>query len=148
MTTLHVRPPRARDREPRRERIATITRLLAGAMDTGIDVHIWYVALSSPELHLARVRARVLRGGHDIPERDIRRRYDASRQNLIELLPRLASLRVYDNSPEADPVAAVAPAPELLLHMENGRIIHHGDPASAPEWAKPILLIAFSNAKR
>jgi predicted ABC-type ATPase len=127
---------------------ATLTRLLAGAMDAGIDVHIWYVALSSPELHLSRVRAHVLRGGHDIPERDIRRRYDASRQNLIELLPRLASLRVYDNSAEADPAAAVAPAPELLLHMERGQIVHRCDPASAPDWAKPILLVAFSHAEQ
>src|SRR5437667_318823 len=39
---------------------ATITRLLADAMDAGIDVHVWYVALSTPELHLSRVRARVL----------------------------------------------------------------------------------------
>ena len=125
---------------------ATITRLLADAMDAGIDVHVWYVALSTPELHLSRVRARVLRGGHDIPERDIRRRYDASRQNLIELLPRLASLRVYDNSAEADPAAAIAPAPDLLLHMERGQIVHRCDPASVPDWAKPILLIAFRNA--
>jgi predicted ABC-type ATPase len=125
---------------------ATITKLLANAMDAGIDVHVWYVALNSPELHIARVQARVSRGGHDIPERDIRRRYDASRHNLIELLSRLASLRVYDNSNDANPAGAVAPTPVLLLHMERGRIVHRCDPASAPEWAKPILLIAFSNA--
>ena len=127
---------------------ATITKLLASAMDAGIDVHIWYVALHSPELHIARVRARVSRGGHDIPEHDIRRRYDASRHNLIELLPRLASLRVYDNSNDANPAAALAPTPVLLLHMERGRIAYRCDPTSAPEWAKPILLIAFSNAPR
>src|SRR5262245_10528714 len=126
----------------------TITSLLVGAMDAGIDVHIWYVALNSPELHIARVRARVSRGGHDIREREIRRRYDASRHNLIQLLPRLASLRVYDNSADADPSAAVAPTPELLLYTERGRIVHRCEPASAPDWAKPILLIAFSNATR
>jgi predicted ABC-type ATPase len=124
---------------------ATITRLLADAMDAGTDVHVWYVALNSPELHIARVQARVSRGGHDIPERDIRRRYDASRHNLIELLPRLASLRVYDNSAAADPAAAVAPMPTLLLHMERGRLLHSCEPAAAPGWVKPILLIAFSN---
>lgn len=127
---------------------ATITKLLASAMDAGLDVHTWYVALNSPELHIARVRARVSRGGHDIPERDIRRRYDASRHNLIQLLPRLASLRVYDNSNDADPAAGVAPTPVLLLQVERGRIAYRCEPASAPEWAKPILLIAFSNAPR
>jgi len=62
---------------------------------------------------------------------------------LIELLPKLASLHVYDNSKEADPAAGVAPSPELLLHMERGRIIAHCDLATAPEWVKPILLIAL-----
>jgi len=122
---------------------ATITKLLRDAIDAGIDVHVWYVALESPELHLARVRERVARGGHDIPERDIRRRYDASRQNLIELLPGLASLRAYDNSADADPPAGKAPEPRLLLHMERRRVVRHCELATAPEWVKPILMTAL-----
>ena len=122
---------------------ATIPGLLAQAIDADMDVHIWYVALASPELHLARIRARVERGGHDIPERDVRRRYDASRQNLIDLLPTLASLRVYDNSVDADPATGASPEPQLLLHMERGRIIEHCDLPSAPDWVKPILQTAL-----
>jgi predicted ABC-type ATPase len=121
---------------------ATITKLLADAIAAGIEVHIWYVALASPELHLARVRARVARGGHDIPERDIRRRYDASRENLIALLPGLASLRVYDNTEEAAPESGDAPAPRLILQIEAGEI-EHCDLAEVPEWAKPIVLSAL-----
>ncbi|HEY5949985.1 MAG TPA: hypothetical protein VIV40_31035 [Kofleriaceae bacterium] len=126
----------------------TITKLLGNAIDAGIDVHIWYVALASPELHLARIRARVARGGHDIPETDVRRRYDASRQNLIELLPRLASLRVYDNSEAANPADGAAPEPLLVLHMEAGRILEHCELATAPDWAKPILLTALKPRRR
>jgi predicted ABC-type ATPase len=127
---------------------ATIARLLARAIDAGIAVHIWYVALATPELHLERIRARVARGGHDIPEMDVRRRYDASRQNLIELLPRLASLRVYDNSEHAKPSEGSAPEPILVLHMENGRVVTHCDLATAPQWAKPILLTALKARRR
>ena len=123
----------------------TLTRLLADAIEAGIDVHIWYVALASPELHLARVRARVSRGGHDIPERDVRRRYDASRHNLLELLHGLASLRVYDNSANRDPASGAAPEPELVLHMDRGRIVHHCELATAPQWAKPTLLLALQD---
>lgn len=122
---------------------ATMTRLLAGAIDAGIDVHMWYAALASPELHLARVQARVARGGHDIPEREVRRRYDASRQNLLELLLGLASLRVHDNTADADPAAGAAPAPALLLHMERGRVVDHCELATAPRWVKPILMTAL-----
>jgi predicted ABC-type ATPase len=127
---------------------ATITRLLASAIAAGIEVHIWYVALATPELHLARIRSRVAKGGHDIPETDVRRRYDASRQNLIDLLPHLASLRVYDNSEAANPAEGAAPEPLLVLQMENGRVVDHCDLATAPQWAKPILLTALKPRRR
>lgn len=70
---------------------------------------------------------RVKKGGHDIPEADIRRRYEHSRLNLIDLLPFLAALRVYDNSADADPAKGRAPEPVLALHMERGRILNKED---------------------
>ena len=101
-----------------------------------------YIGLASPELHIARVRARVRAGGHDIPEADIRRRYEHSRLNLIHLLPKLASLRVYDNSAEADPAKGKAPEPTLVLHLENGKIRNPSGLAGAPGWAKAIVAAA------
>ena len=65
------------------------------------------------QLELARVR----RGGHDIPEPDIRRRYQHSRLNLIALLPNITGLRLYDNSVDAHPAAGYTPSPFLVLHM-------------------------------
>jgi len=117
----------------------TIPALLAQGAARGIEVHIWYAGLSSPELHIERVRRRVLEGGHDIPEADIRRRYERSRINLIHLLPKLAALRVYDNSADADLAAGKAPAPRLVLHMERGKILGPADLLQTPEWAKPIV---------
>lgn len=121
----------------------TIPRLLARAASQGIELRVWYVGLSSVELHLERVRARVRKGGHDIPEADIRRRYDHSRLNLIRLLPALAALRVYDNSAEADPAKGRAPAPWLVLHMERGKLIGPADLRRTPEWAKSIAAAAL-----
>jgi predicted ABC-type ATPase len=122
---------------------STIGQLLAAAARRGIEVHVWYAGLASPELHIERVRARVRRGGHDIPESDIRRRYRHSRLNLIELLPLLTSLRVYDNSAEADPAAGVAPTPLLVLELERGAIVNSADLTRTPEWAKPIVAAAL-----
>src|SRR5258708_18273885 len=101
----------------------TITGLLASALSAGVEVRIWYVGLSSPELHIARVRSKVARGGHDIPDIKIRERYDSSRLNLIQLMPKLTELRVYDNSQEADPHAGVAPEPTLILHLARAKIV-------------------------
>jgi predicted ABC-type ATPase len=123
----------------------TITQLLGQAASQGIEIHIWYVGLTSPELHLERVRARVSRGGHDIPERDVRRRFEHSRLNLIALLPHLTALRVHDNSREADPAAGQVPLPRLVLQMERGNIVGPPDLSPTPDWAKPIVAAALKS---
>ena len=125
----------------------TIASLLRRALAEGIQVRMWYVALTSPELHIARVRARVAKGGHDIPDKTIRQRYQRSRANLIRLLPNLTELRLFDNSLEADPDAGAAPAPLLVLHMVNGTIAETCDLSRVPDWAKPIVAAALRSSK-
>jgi len=107
------------------------------------DVLIWFCGLSSSELHIARVEARVAAGGHPIPEEKIRERYPNAQLNLIKLMPHASYIKVYDNSAEAASDGTV-PDPVLVLEMENGRVI---SPAPddlealrrAPEWSKSIL---------
>ena len=121
----------------------TIPRLLRQAAKAGVEIYVWYVGLESAELHIARVKSRVARGGHDIPEEDIRRRYERSRLNLIDLLPFLRALRVFDNSAEADPAGGQTPKPIPVLSMERGTIIEPKDLAHTPVWAKPIVAAAL-----
>jgi predicted ABC-type ATPase len=121
----------------------TISGLLAAAIDAGLEVHVWYAGLASVDLHIRRVKARVAKGGHDIPEEAIRRRYASSRLNLIRLLPQLAGLRLYDNSAEADPARGLEPQPVLVLHVERGTIVGPEDLSAAPGWAKPIVAAAM-----
>jgi predicted ABC-type ATPase len=123
----------------------TITALLDQAPASGIEVRIWYVGLRSPELHIARVRARVAKGGHDIAEDRIRDRYDRGRLNLIRLMPRLTELRVYDNSEEADPHTGAAPEPTLVLHVVRGNVVGTCELTLTPEWAKPIVAAAIAS---
>jgi len=125
----------------------TISALLQQALAVGIEVRMWFVGLSSPELHMARVRARVARGGHDIPEEKIRERYDRSRINLIELMPRLTELRVYDNSFETDPHAGRAPQPTLILHLAKGSIVKMVELSKTPQWAKALVAAAVKISK-
>lgn len=121
----------------------TITGLLVRAPDAGLEVVMSYVGLDSPDRHIARVRARPARGGHDIPEAMIRRRYTTSRENLIALLPRLTELSVYDNSVERDPNRNEAPVPTLVLRMAGGRIEHVAPKQRIPGWAQPIVAAAI-----
>jgi predicted ABC-type ATPase len=111
------------------------------------DVLIWFCGLSSPELHIARVKARVAAGGHPIPEEKIRERYPNAQLNLIKLMPHAAYIKVYDNSAEAATDGTV-PDPVLVLDMENGQVITPApDNLKAlqrtPEWTKAILEAAL-----
>ncbi|MBV8519600.1 MAG: zeta toxin family protein [Acidobacteria bacterium] len=115
----------------------TMPAILTDAARQGFRVVVWFVGLSSPEKHIERVRLRVEAGGHDIPEAKIRDRWNTSRQNIIDLLPSLEELKVFDNSADRDPVTGELPPPRLLLHWRNGAVVESA--AEPPEWAKPIL---------
>ena len=111
------------------------------------DVLIWFCGLSSPELHIARVKARVAAGGHPIPEEKIRERYPNAQLNLIKLMPHVAYIKVYDNSAGAAANGTV-PDPLLVFEMENGQVIAPAPDdlkalQRAPEWTKPILEAAL-----
>jgi predicted ABC-type ATPase len=65
----------------------------------GYVVEVYYFWLRSPDLAINRVRTRVRRGGHDIPEVTIRQRYDRSLVNFWSGYRHEAdSWFVYDNS--------------------------------------------------
>lgn len=122
--------------------------MIRNAAESGLRVRIWFVGLASADLHIQRVRERVAAGGHDIPERRIRERYDSSRRNLILLLPFLSELRVFDNSPAGDPKQGVAPKPLLILSMRDQKVQALCPLDQVPDWAKPILAHALDLPRR
>ena len=127
----------------------SITAMLHEATRTH-DVLMWFCGLSSPEQHIARVKARVQAGGHPINEADIRRRWPLAQQNLIRLMPVLAALQVYDNSAEAAPGEDV-PDPRLLLQMDGGRLEWPSSDdlqqlRQTPDWAVPLVEAALRSA--
>jgi predicted ABC-type ATPase len=123
---------------------STIAHALHAALDSGREVYLWYVGLSSPELHIERVRERVKRGGHDIREADIRRRYTASLSNLVSFLGKATEVHVFDNSTQS---AEGLPQSKLVFRMRGRKIAEPRvdvlleDP---PEWAKPIIAAALT----
>jgi len=121
----------------------TIPRLLERSLQEGHPVFMSYIGLDGVELHIARVRERVARGGHDVPVDRIHERYAMSHANLIRLLPRLDGLRVFDNSAEANPAAGKAPVPTEILRTARGHVEFAIDLPSVPQWAKPIVAAAL-----
>lgn len=67
----------------------------------GFRLHLFYLWIPSPDLALLRIRDRVESGGHNVPERDVRRRFGRTLRNLFTLYrPLLDTLHFFDNSSE------------------------------------------------
>lgn len=121
----------------------SIVAELHRAAKKGLTVCLWYVGLESPEMHIARVRARVTRGGHDIPESKIRERYTRSLTHLIGLIGVASEIHVFDNSQENEDGL---PQVKLVMRMKRARITEPGLTAlmaSTPDWAKPVVAAAL-----
>lgn len=107
-----------------------------------------FCGLESPELHLERVAIRVSHQGHDIPENKVRERWNASRLNLVRLLPHLSRLQVWDNSQTVEAGHDI-PDPMLVLEIDEQHRVVVPDlrdveaQAAVPAWAQPILEAAI-----
>jgi predicted ABC-type ATPase len=68
----------------------------------GYQIIIYYLKLPSVEIAIERVKMRVARGGHNVPEKTIRRRFDRGWINFQEIYKTLAdSWIVFDTSGKA-----------------------------------------------
>ncbi len=84
------------------------------AKTLGYRIVLFYYWLISVDLAKERVRLRVSRGGHNIPEIDIERRYFRGINNLFSLyLPIVDSAFLYDNTNKP---------PSLFAEYEKGKI--------------------------
>lgn len=73
--------------------------LVHRAQEKGYRVTLLFFWLNTPELAIQRVAERVRKGGHDIPEDIIRRRYVSGIKNLFSLYaPEVDYWAIFDNS--------------------------------------------------
>lgn len=73
----------------------------------GYRTQLIFVALPHVELHIQRVKDRVMKGGHDIPEDTIRRRYDVAFENLALAIPLSDEIAIFGNSDKSGPAVKV-----------------------------------------
>lgn len=72
--------------------------LMRDARERGFRIVLHYVGLNSPALCRMRITERVAKGGHDVPEDDLLRRYRRSVGNLPAAIVFADHAFVYDNS--------------------------------------------------
>ncbi|MDE1162525.1 MAG: zeta toxin family protein [Acidobacteriaceae bacterium] len=105
----------------------TYLRMASRAKANGFLLSLIFIGTTSVEINIARVKARVLKGLHDVPEEDQRRRYPRTLANMARLLPLADVAILLDNSTAAGYCLVAAGHRESMVWTEP-----------LPDWAKPL----------
>lgn len=97
--------------------------------ELGYHVRLFYIGLDTAAESLVRIENRVRRGGHNIPENDVERRFAGRWEALAKVLPYCDEAEFYDNDNGFVKVA----------EYRNGELRTVG--RHAPQWL--VELIAF-----
>lgn len=73
-------------------------RLVDKAKSLGFHIWLIYVVLDSPERSIERIKLRVAKGGHQVADDDVRKRYKRSLEQFRWFLDRGDRAWIYDNS--------------------------------------------------
>lgn len=74
-------------------------RIVERAAEQGYETYAVFVGTDDPEVNVERVQARVAtRTGHDVPESEIRRRWQAAQENLLRTAHLFDRIWIIDNS--------------------------------------------------
>lgn len=73
---------------------------ISKAKKLGYTIELYFVGVETVEIAKERVKRRVERGGHGIPEKDIEKRYIETFQQLNSILDKCNLIAFYDNTKE------------------------------------------------
>jgi predicted ABC-type ATPase len=89
-------------------------RLLRELKRKGYKLHLFFIWIPDTELAIARIKDRVSAGGHNVPNDDVRRRFERSINNFFNLYaPLLSTWMLFNNA---------GMQPELIAKKENGHV--------------------------
>lgn len=98
----------------------TYVALLRKLKAQGYRIHLFFLWIPTVEMAVARIADRVRRGGHDIPEPVVRRRFYKGVRHLFKLYrPLLDSWTLFDNSGLAPQLIAREAVGELRVFDQD-----------------------------
>lgn len=74
-----------------------VLRTMRKARKLGYYIRLYYVGVNTSDESLERIRNRVRKGGHDIPEDDVLRRFAKRFDDVAKVLPYCDEARFFDN---------------------------------------------------
>lgn len=97
------------------------------AIEKGYYIRLYYVGLNTVEESIARIENRVKKGGHNIPDADVKRRFNKRFEDLLNVLQYCDEATFYDNE---NGFVAVA-------EYKNGEVLQIGN--TKPTWLKELI---------
>jgi len=76
----------------------TILKTIDKAKELGYELQLFYVGVDNPEIAKERIRNRVEKGGHNIADEIVEKRYYESLKNLKQVITKFDEVYLYDNS--------------------------------------------------
>lgn len=102
----------------------SLVKMVKAARAQGYFVTVFYMWLSSPEIAIARIRARVDAGGHYIPEETVKRRYYVGLKYFFNVyVPECDRWILADNSDP--PFKIVAEGTKTSINIKEPALYEH-----------------------
>ena len=76
----------------------TILKTIDKAKELGYELQLFYIGVNNPEIAKERIRNRVEKGGHNIADEIVEKRYYESLKNLKQVIKKFDEVYLYDNS--------------------------------------------------
>jgi len=102
------------------------------AKEKGYKIRLFYIGLNTQDELLTRIKNRVSKGGHNIGEEDVKRRYNKRFEDLMKILPFCDEVSLFDNE-------------NGFIHVgeyRNGELIRIGE--YKPQWLEELTVYIFT----
>ena len=76
----------------------TILKTIDKAKELGYELQLFYIGVNNPEIAKERIRNRVEKGGHNIADEIVEKRYYESLKNLEKIIHQCDFIEIFDNS--------------------------------------------------
>lgn len=88
---------------------------IKAAKEQGYRIYLYFVAVENAELSIARVKARFIQGGHDVPTPKIIERYERTMNLLVDAIRLADRVFIFDNSYSEPKLFAISDNKKISL---------------------------------